>query len=637
MPIGRIAHFLLTLLFIASPISQGQGIQASQIREDHPKLLASKEDFDRLRARLSDPLGQELLAFIRETGEALLTAEPAQYRLKGIRLLDESRTALKHLSTFAFLYRVYVEDKYKEKTIAYLDHVTGFPNWNPRHYLDVGEMTLAVSIAVDWLWDELSAEQRDRYLQAIIEKGLEPSLDESLSTNWWMYYNNNWNPVCHSGLTAGAILIADRQPDLTERIINRAIKAVPIAMAETDPDGVYPEGPTYWNYGTEFSIFFIDLLNRAVGHSFGLENHVSFKKSMGFRAMSVTPTGKFYNFFDSGPRLYYSPAATWFAKTYGMPTAHLESRRLIKNLLTSGEWTRDNFRHRTLAFTALWYPEDVPSQASLESDLPQFWQGHGDNPVAMIRSSWVDTNAFFLGFKGGLGSISHAHMDAGSFIYEDEGVRWAVDLGAQTYLSLESKNVGLWDRRQNSDRWRVFRLGPYSHNLMLIDEQLHDVTEPAPLSNIVVQDNRLSSSVDLSVVNQAHVKTYKRTFTVHDMKVLQIDDRIAGARKPFEHEGRNSASLHWRMVTQADVSVDGDRAILKQDGKTCYLKVALPEDVPFTLRSDSLDPPPYYWDEPNPGHQAIDIWLQADPEGNRDLTILISTDSGALDNLADKL
>jgi len=637
MRIKQSLPILLALLFAGSPIAKGQNFQADQIRREHPKILASTEDFERLRAGLSDPLGKELLAFIRETGETLLTAEPAQYRLKGIRLLDESRTAFKHLSAFAFLYSVYQEDKYKQKTIAYLDNVTGFPDWNPRHYLDVGEMTLAVSIAVDWLWDDLSLEQRDRYLDAIVEKGLKPSLDESLSTNWWMYYNNNWNPVCHSGLTAGAILIADRLPDLAERIINRAIKAVPIAMAETDPDGVYPEGPTYWNYGTEFSIFFIDLLKRAVGHSFGLEDHASFKKSMGFRAMSVTPTEKFYNFFDSGQRLYFSPASTWFAKTYGMPTAHLESRRLIKSLLTSGEWTKDDFRHRTLPFTALWYPQNVPDPTSLESNLPKHWQGHGDNPIAMIRSSWVDPNAFFLGFKGGLGSISHAHMDAGSFIYEAEGVRWAVDLGAQTYLSLESKNVGLWDRRQNSDRWRVFRLGPYSHNLMLIDEQLHDVAERATVSNIIEHENQISSTVNLSPVNKANVENYKRTFTAHDFKVLQIDDRVTGARKPFEHEGRNSATLHWRMVTQADVSIDGNRATLKQDGKTCYLEVILPENVSYTLRAAPLDPPPYYWDEPNPGHQAIDIWLQADPEGNRDLTVLISTDSNALRTLADRL
>jgi len=310
---------------------------------------------------------------------------------------------------------------------------------------------------------------------------------------------------------------------------------------------------------------------------------------------------------------------------------------MLNELFDNGDWTKDNFRHRTLPFAALWYPKEVPDTEALEATLPTTWQGHGTNPVAMLRSSWTDPDAFYLGFKGGLCWISHAHMDASSFIFEDEGVRWAVDLGMQTYLTLESKNIGLWDRRQTSDRWRIFRLGPYSHNLLLIDEQLHDVMEQATISDLIETENHIEGTIDLSAVYKDHVQSYQRTFTVHDMKVLQIDDRIVGARKPFEHEGRNSATLHWRMVTQAEVSIDQNRALLKQDGKQCTLQVVLPDDVPFTLQARPLDPPPYYWDEPNPGHIAIDIWFQADPEGHRDLTVLLSTDLDALETQVDKL
>ena len=603
------ASLLFSLLSVSS---LAQTFHANQIRNEHPKILASDEAFETIREGFDDPLGKEFLRFLQNTGEELLNTETAQYRLKGKRLLDESRLALKHLSTFSLLYKVYGDNRYKEKIVDYLDHLTSFPDWNPQHYLDVGEMTLAVSIAVDWLWLDLTSGQRERYLDAIIAYGLKPSLDESSSNNWWLYYNNNWNPVCHAGLTAGAILIADRNPKLAEHIINRAIQAVPVAMAETDPDGVYPEGPTYWNYGTEFSILFISLLEHAVGHSFGLKEHSSFKKSMDFRAMSVTPTGAFYNFYDSGSRLYFSPAPTWFAKEFNMPTAQLENRRMIQSLLTSNDWTKDNFRHRLLPFVALWFPQDEFNGEAIQRDLPKVWYGNGSNPVAMVKSDWIEPEAFFLGFKGGRCTISHAHMDAGSFIYEDKGVRWAVDLGAQTYLTLESKNIGLWDRRQTSDRWRIFRLGPYSHNLLLIDEQLHQVDQQATISRFQEDGGKITGTVDLSAVNRGIVGSYQRTFTVHGMKVLQIEDSIMGARKPFEHEGRNSATLHWRMVTQADVEIDGDSALLTQDGKTCHLHVQLPEDAAFTLNSRPLDPPPYFWDDANPGHTAIDLWLQAD-------------------------
>ena len=50
-------------------------------------------------------------------------------------------------------------------------------------------------------------------------------------------------------------------------------------------------------------------------------------------------------------------------------------------------------------------------------------------------------------------------MDAGSFIYERKGIRWAIDLGMQNYLSLESRGINLWDQSQEGQRWGVFRLG----------------------------------------------------------------------------------------------------------------------------------------------------------------------------------
>ena len=44
-------------------------------------------------------------------------------------------------------------------------------------------------------------------------------------------------------------------------------------------------------------------------------------------------------------------------------------------------------------------------------------------------------------------------MDAGSFIYERKGIRWAIDLGMQNYLSLESRGINLWDQSQEGQRW----------------------------------------------------------------------------------------------------------------------------------------------------------------------------------------
>ena len=97
---------------------------------------------------------------------------------------------------------------------------------------------------------------------------------------------------------------------------------------------------------------------------------------------------------------------------------------------------------------------------------PLNWLGRGENPLAIHRSAFGDPAATFVGIKGGSPSLSHSHMDAGSFVMESDGVRWAVGLGMQDYNSLESRNINLWDGKQTGDRWSIFRLGPESHKIL---------------------------------------------------------------------------------------------------------------------------------------------------------------------------
>ena len=46
----------------------------------------------------------------------------------------------------------------------------------------------------------------------------------------------------------------------------------------------------------------------------------------------------------------------------------------------------------------------------------------GKSPVALMRTSWTDPKAIYVGFKGGSANVNHAHMDIGSFIMEADGV-----------------------------------------------------------------------------------------------------------------------------------------------------------------------------------------------------------------------
>ncbi len=626
---------LLSLIAVFQTRADSSTFTLETVRPDHPRILASAADFDHIRDAQWDDLGKRYLSFLRQTGQNLKDQPPIAHRLDGKRLLQQSRKFLKRISTWALLYRVYGDETLRDRAIEEMEIVAAFPDWNPQHYLDVGEMTLAIAIGVDWFWDDLSVDQRNRFLDVIEEKGIRPSLDETHPDNWWLYYNNNWNPVCHAGLVAGALLLVERNPELAERVVARAIKAAPRAMDETDPDGIYPEGPVYWTYGAHFTAVLINLLEHACGSSFGLAEHQSFQESINFRSHAVTPTGSFYNFYDNGKLVRFEPITAYYASRYNSQVGFYEMKRGLEQFLENNQWDPADSRNRNLPMLALWYPKFDDTQTKPQLDLPNSWKGDGPNPVAFIRERWNDPNAFFLGFKGGKGSISHAHMDAGSFIFEDEGIRWAIDLDPQAYLSLESKGLGIWDRRQHSDRWRVFRIGPHSHNLLLIDQRLQDVEASASIIDFSDTSGKVKGAVELSEVYQGQATRYTRRFIAHDYKVLQITDTIEGARNRTDRQGRKSGTLRWRMLTQAKIDIEGKRATLHQDGKALSFHVVAPKE--FTLRAESLETPRHYWDMPNPGVNAIDLWTKTENSGDQKVTILMSTDEVALAEVADSI
>lgn len=620
--------FAVTTINATSPVD----LKIASLQDRHPRLLVSEADFSSLRDREWDASGKRLWAFIEDSGVRMLDVPPVTRELIGMRLLGQSQKALKRIVTWSLLYRVNGNPEFRDRAIREIEAAVAFSDWNPSHFLDVGEMALAVAIGSDWLWQELNEDQRGRILNALKEKAILPSLDEEHPDNWWIFYYNNWNPVCHAGLVASALMLAETEPELAERTIQRAIKALPAAMAAYQPAGAYPEGPVYWDYGTSFTAILLDLFDNAFGTTFGLDDDAAFKASGTFRAATVTPTGKFYNYADCAEEPRLSEACAWFASQYQDAAARFELNRGLEAFLDDPDWNPEDRDGRLLPFVALWYPGDFAADAAAEPGLPDVWLGPGPNPIALVRENWGDPDGFFLGFKGNDGSVSHAHLDAGSFVLEDKGVRWAIDLGTQSYQSIEQFGLGIWDRRQHADRWRIFRVGPYSHNILLIDQRPQDATAKADIRKLDRNGDHVHGIVDLSPVYPRQAQSVERHFHVYENRAVRIIDKIRGARERTERQGRSTATLRWRMLTRAVVEINDNRAILTQDGKTLHLLVETPAQA--NLRAEPIDPPPYFWDEPNPGVTAIDIWTKADNDGNQTISVFMSTDAEALTTLA---
>ncbi len=556
----------------------------------HPRLLATPEDWKRLRQQVTnDAPSQKLWAALRGRAEALLNLPPLERVLAGRRLLMVSRAALERISVLSLVANVSGERRFAERAIDEMRAVAAFEDWNPNHFLDVAEMALAVAVGLDWLHEHLSDDERRVMPKALVEKALLPSLDETSPDNWWIDAIENWAQVCHGGLSAAAIVIADREPELAEQIVARALARLPAAAAAYAPDGAYPEGPMYWAYGTSYHVVLAAALTRLTGNAQGLDAFAGFPESAEFLAQMTAPSGRFFNYAEGNDWRRLLVPLWWMARCFGRgdwlshDIAHLEHDLAEYR----GEAGVQYGYYDMLAFALLWRD---PTLKVTGQKLATSWTGRGDMPVSVRRSA---NGRLYAAIKGGSAALSHAHMDVGSFVIESDGVRWAVDPGMQDYESLESGGVDLWNVAQDSQRWEVFRLGPEAHNVLRFDDAPQLVAGNAQFG--------ADGTLDLTPVYADRAVFVRRRLTVIDEAAVSIEDEWGA--------GPDTTHVTWQWLTDADAQIEGRDVLLRRDGAGLRLRTV--DAAEASIEIDDVSAPMRPYDAANPGLKRIRIVVPA--------------------------
>jgi hypothetical protein len=512
---------------------------------------------------------------------------------------------LRRIFFLSYAYRTSGEVKYAERAEKEMVYIAGFSDWNPSHFLDVAEMTMAVAIGYDWLYDRLSPESREVIREAILKKGIEPSMDSKF--NGWLKVTNNWNQVCNAGMVFGALAIAEDYPDLAKEVIDRAMGSIHLPMEDYEPDGAYPEGYGYWNYGTSFNVLFNNAIDKAFPGRFDYSNHPGYLKTGNFLRFMVGPTGASYNWGDAGGGGSLSPAMFWFAARNNDPSLLWVEKMYLE---------RDDYSrftgNRILPAVMIWGRDIDIDKVVVPSQ--KMYVGQGKMPLMMARTSWADPNAIYLGFKGGSPSVNHGHMDIGSFIMESDGVRWASDIGSQSYESLESRGMSIFGRSQDAVRWTILRLNNFIHNTLTVNGELQRVTGYAKIEKSGDQDDFTFAVTDMSSVYEGLLAESVRGAAIVGGKYVVVRDELkAGAQK---------ATVRWQMLTEAEVTITGkNTATLMRNGKQLNIRVDEPANVTLTTWSSQ---PTTDYDAANPGTIMIgfETELPANTAVNLDVKLI---------------
>jgi len=555
-----------------------------------PRLILSPRIERQLKKKLkSDPMVSNVYRAFQLNAVQILQEDLLERIKIGRRLLSVSRQMLYRMNVLSMVYLIDGEEAVRQRINDEILAVCNFSDWNPSHYLDVAEMSLAVALAIDWVGDDLPKSTVNLAKETLIQKGIMPSYNESGNVGW-IDNNNNWNQVCHAGMIAAAIVTADVDPDLSSRTLSRALDGIPHALEEYGPDGVYPEGSTYWNYGTSFTAMTSSMLNTAFDTDFGISNYPALKESAVFRILSVAPSGGYYNFADCGDRR--SPNGDMVLAWFAAETSNamfLEKERFLKDAAVMGQLPR--FAGAGLIWLSQ-FEEEENTQAPLN------WRGDGSNPVVFFRSG--DERDYYFGGKGGRGTVNHGNMDAGSFIFELDGVRWVVDPGNQSYHNLEKTGFNLWGRCQECERWTLLTKNNYGHSTLTVNNKLHVVDGYSSISDFQKGDTP-EATIDLSPTFGDDLASASRRFVKENDHSLLIEDRFTISD--------NTENIVWQLMTTADVEITDDGAMLRQDGKSLKLEnLSHPE---LEISVVQLDPPPLRLDRIIDDLKRIEIRMPA--------------------------
>jgi hypothetical protein len=156
----------------------------------------------------------------------MLDVAPVQHVLTGRRLLAESRKAVRRVLTLSLVYRLSGDARFLHRARREMLAAARFPDWNPSHFLDTAEMSLALALGYDWLFEALSPTDRTTIRPALREKGI----DASFKHGGCFTATNNWGQVCTAGISAAALALLEDDRDLATRVVHRAVTGVPNAM-----------------------------------------------------------------------------------------------------------------------------------------------------------------------------------------------------------------------------------------------------------------------------------------------------------------------------------------------------------------------------------------------------------------------
>ena len=527
------------------------------LSDAHPRIWLSEDKINELRSLIqTDEIVKSWYQSLKADAAKLLTDPLPVYEDDDPQRLVCSQKVVASVPLLSFMYHLDGNEEYAYRAYEYMIAVCEFEDWAPYHFLDTSNVTTAVAIGYDWLYNYFVSRNinLEYFEDKIAFMGLSMAKDayrKKLYTgnHWWVDATTNWNVCCNSGMTVGALAIGniERYSQLSAFVLEAALESLERMLPRFAPDGAWFEGPSYWHSTTAPLTNIAYALQTALGSDYGIMNFEGISNTAYY---PIINTGRAiaFNLHDASESSVDAPQYWYFASIYG-----------DKNIAGYRHWQLTQKGCKPTYKDILWY-----DKALIEEDFDRYIKKDDyfrDIEVAVFRNTYKGNNINFFGIHGGSNSVEHGQLDAGSFVYEALGERWAVDLGGEAY---NMHNYWIMDDIEKS-RWGYYRSRAEGHNTIVINPASladQDLDCVAKITDFSSTDTQGTATVDISGAYKKHASSAIRSAMFDKTSgKLEISDNI---------KLNGTGNVYWFMHTKAEITLsdDGRVAYLTQNGKS---------------------------------------------------------------------
>ena len=540
----------------------------------HPRLLFTKSDEARIKRLLPrSPLLQEMKAALLRQANREIAAPLPSYGAdpRTGNMLNVARDEIRRFIDFALAYRLTGDVRYLQATERELQTVCAWTDWWPKHFLEPAALSVGVALAYDWTYYNLSPDTRNLVERTLCTHALEYAVRayQNPTKSNWAAVSSNWNTACNGAMLLAALSIAERDTALAASVVRNVVRYLPKAQASYAPDGVAYEGSFYWGYAGTYLCMTFDALRQNFGTDFGLSENSGMKGLADSYLKIISPAGRVFCFADGGERMpFLEPVYFYYSRHFGAQAAAPFYRDLIRQALKNEDEVPINFFYLNIPWFDESQPRTAPQRQRLQTVL-------GPNEMIVLQGTGAHESNVWLAAKGGIPTGAHQHLDMGTFELEADSVMWFADMGRE-----QSSLPGYWD--SNNRRWHYFREGCLSHNVCTVGDRFQNHKGRARISATRYDGAQPYAAFDLTAA-YPEAEAVSRTFCLEDNGTILLTDSFC-----LKTLGE---SVTWNAMTQADVKIDGKRAVLSSGGKKFYATVVAPEGASFSLKPVTLEHP----------------------------------------------